>query len=59
MLYDDVIADSRAFPECWQDARYGGSVCNSSLRFVTVGMTRASNPNPNPNPNPSPNPNQA
>ena len=27
-----------------QDARYGGTVCNSSLRFVTVGMTP---PDPN------------
>ncbi len=44
VLYDDVIADPRAFPECWQDARYGGTVCNSSLRFVTVGMTP---PDPN------------
>ena len=44
MLHDDVIADPRAFPECWQDDRYGGTVCNSSLRFVTVGMTP---PDPN------------
>ena len=44
VLYDDVIADQRAFPECWHDARYGGTVCPASLRFVTVGMTP---PDPN------------
>eukprot|EP00964_Phaeocystis_antarctica_P126639 scaffold90300_cov63-Phaeocystis_antarctica.AAC.1 len=44
VLYDDVISDQRAFPECWHDARYGGTVCPASLRFVTVGMTP---PDPN------------
>ena len=39
VLHDSLIADTRAYPECWQDARYGGTVCGPSLRFVTVAFT--------------------
>jgi hypothetical protein len=38
VLHDPLIADQRAFPECYQDERYGGTVCRPSLRFVQVGM---------------------
>ena len=37
VLHNNLVSDPRAFPECYQDERYGGTVC-CGLRFVTVGM---------------------
>ena len=38
VLHDSLVADRRAFPECYQDARYGGTVCRPSVRFVQAGF---------------------
>ena len=38
VVHNNLLSDPRAFPECYQDPRYSGTVC-CGLKFVTVGMT--------------------
>ena len=38
VVHNNLVADPRAFPECYQDPRYSGTVC-CGLKFVTVGMS--------------------
>ena len=33
-----LLANSDAFPDCYPDARYGGSVCKPNYRFVVVAF---------------------
>ena len=37
-MHNNLVSDPRAFPECYQDPRYSGTVC-CGLKFVTVGMS--------------------
>ena len=45
VLDSPLVADKRAFPDCYQDIRYGGTVCppetslGTPLKFVQVGTT--------------------
>ena len=38
VLNDGLVANPQAFPECWQDVRYGGTVCPPQLHFVQAGF---------------------
>ena len=44
VLDSPLVADTRAFPDCYQDSRYGGTVCppatsgGTPLKFVQVGF---------------------
>ena len=38
VVHNNLVSDPRAFPECYQDPRYSGTVC-CGLKFVTVGMS--------------------
>ena len=38
VLQNDLISDKRAFPDCYQDSRYGGTVCKPPMRFIQVGF---------------------
>ena len=37
VLNNGLVADSRAFPECFYDERYDGMVCGPELTFVQAG----------------------
>lgn len=38
VLQNSLVSNTEAFPQCFHDLRYGGSVCDGSLQFVQVGM---------------------
>ena len=38
VLRNNLIRDKRAFPDCYLDSRYGGSVCKPTYKFVEIGI---------------------
>ena len=37
ILNNGLVADARAFPDCFPDKRYGGMVCGPELTVVQAG----------------------
>ena len=38
VLENPMVSNANAFPECYQDVRYGGTVCGPELQFVQMGL---------------------
>lgn len=38
VLQNNLISNSKSFPDCYQDVRYGGTVCKPNYHFVEAGF---------------------